>query len=107
MDIGTFPLLSVIIFLPLIGSLVVAILPASSARPVALGFALATFLLSLFLLIGYLRGRINTAPIRARRHEHPPPFHGRKIWRIKGIAVFRYKDAMGDAARNKHRSADR
>ena len=57
MDIGTFPLLSVIIFLPLIGAVAVAILPASSARPVALGFALVTFLLSLFLLVGYLPGR--------------------------------------------------
>jgi NADH-quinone oxidoreductase subunit M len=56
-DISSIPLLSVIIFLPLIGAIVVAILPASSARPAALGFALVTFLLSLFLLIGYLPGR--------------------------------------------------
>jgi NADH-quinone oxidoreductase subunit M len=57
MDISSIPLLSVIIFLPLIGAIAVAVLPASSARPVALGFALVTFLLSLFLLIGYLPGR--------------------------------------------------
>jgi NADH-quinone oxidoreductase subunit M len=56
-DIGSIPLLSVIIFLPLIGSIVVAVLPASSARPAALGFALVTFLLSLFLLVGFLPGR--------------------------------------------------
>jgi len=57
MDISSIPLLSVIIFLPLIGAVVIAVLPATSARPVALGFALVTFLLSLFLLIGYLPGR--------------------------------------------------
>jgi NADH-quinone oxidoreductase subunit M len=57
-DIGSIPILSVIIFLPLVGSLVVALLPASAARPVALGFALMTFVLSLFLLIGYLPGRV-------------------------------------------------
>jgi NADH-quinone oxidoreductase subunit M len=56
-DISSIPLLSVIIFLPLIGAIAVAVLPATSARPVALGFALVTFLLSLFLLIGYLPGR--------------------------------------------------
>jgi NADH-quinone oxidoreductase subunit M len=57
-DIGSIPILSVITFLPLVGSLVVALLPASAARPVALGFALMTFVLSLFLLIGYLPGRV-------------------------------------------------
>jgi NADH-quinone oxidoreductase subunit M len=50
-------ILSIIIFLPLIGALVVAIAPASVTRPIALGFALVTFLFSLFLLIGYLPGR--------------------------------------------------
>ncbi len=57
MDVGTFPILSLVAFLPLIGAIAVAIAPASSARPIALGFALVTFVLSLFLLIGYLPGR--------------------------------------------------
>jgi NADH-quinone oxidoreductase subunit M len=56
-DIGSIPILSIVAFLPLIGALVVALAPASSARPVALGFAVVTFLISLFLLIGYLPGR--------------------------------------------------
>jgi NADH-quinone oxidoreductase subunit M len=57
-DIGSIPILSIITFLPLIGAVVVAILPASSARGTALGFALVTFVLSLLLLIGYLPGRV-------------------------------------------------
>ena len=57
-DLGTFPILSVIAFLPLIGALVVAVAPASVTRPIALGFALVTFVFSLFLLIGYLPGRL-------------------------------------------------
>jgi NADH-quinone oxidoreductase subunit M len=51
------PLLTIITFLPLIGALVVAVAPASATRAVALGFALLTFVFSLFLLIGYLPGR--------------------------------------------------
>jgi NADH-quinone oxidoreductase subunit M len=58
MNVTSIPLLSIIIFLPLIGALAVAILPASSARGVALGFAVVTFVFSLFLLIGYLPGRV-------------------------------------------------
>ena len=58
MNITSIPLLSIIIFLPLIGALAVAILPASSARGVALVFAVVTCVFSLFLLVGYLPGRV-------------------------------------------------
>jgi NADH-quinone oxidoreductase subunit M len=56
-DVSSLPILTVVAFLPLIGALVVAVAPASSARPIALGFALATWVVSLILLIGYLPGR--------------------------------------------------
>jgi len=57
MDVGNLPILTIITFLPLVGALVVAALPATMTRPVALGFALVTWVVSLFLLIGYLPGR--------------------------------------------------
>ena len=57
MDLNNIPILSIIIFLPLVGALVVAIAPATLTRPIALGFALLTFLVSLLLLVGYLPGR--------------------------------------------------
>ncbi len=57
MDIGNLPILSVIIFLPLLGAIAVAVLPASATRATALGFALVTWVLSLLLLIGYLPDR--------------------------------------------------
>jgi NADH-quinone oxidoreductase subunit M len=50
-------ILVVITFLPLIGGIVVAALPARYARPAALGFALATWVASLLLLVGYLPSR--------------------------------------------------
>jgi len=56
-DIGSLPILTIITFLPLVGAIVVAIAPASATRSVALGFALLTFIVSLFLLVGYLPGR--------------------------------------------------
>ena len=52
-DVGTFPILSLIAFLPLIGAIVVAVLPASAARATALGFALVTWAVSLVLLVGF------------------------------------------------------
>jgi NADH-quinone oxidoreductase subunit M len=58
MDVGEIPILSIVIFLPLIGALAVAILPASSARGVALTVAVLTCVISLFLLVGYLPGRV-------------------------------------------------
>jgi NADH-quinone oxidoreductase subunit M len=57
MSIDSIPLLTIIIFLPLLGAIAVAVAPDTAARPVALGFALATWVLSLFLLVGYLPGR--------------------------------------------------
>ena len=57
----SFPILTLVIFLPLLGAIVVAILPASMTRSVALGFALATWVLSLLLLVGYLPGRSGDA----------------------------------------------
>jgi NADH-quinone oxidoreductase subunit M len=51
------PILTIITFLPLVGALVVAILPTSWTRPVALAFALATWVVSLLLVVGYLPNR--------------------------------------------------
>jgi NADH-quinone oxidoreductase subunit M len=47
-------ILSLIVFLPLIGAVVVAVLPTSMTRGAALAFALATWVVSLLLLVGYL-----------------------------------------------------
>ncbi len=57
MSVGDVPILSIIIFLPLVGALVVAILPSAYTRPAALAFALITWVASLLLLLGYLPGR--------------------------------------------------
>jgi NADH-quinone oxidoreductase subunit M len=57
MTVDSIPLLTIITFLPLIGAVLVAIAPAGSARPIALGFALATWVVSLFLLVGFLPDR--------------------------------------------------
>jgi NADH-quinone oxidoreductase subunit M len=57
MSVADLPILSVITFLPLVGALVVALLPTNLTRPVALGFALLTWAVSLLLLIGYLPDR--------------------------------------------------
>ena len=54
MTVDSIPLLTIIIFLPLLGALAVAIAPATAARPLALGFALVTWVVSLVLLVGYL-----------------------------------------------------
>jgi NADH-quinone oxidoreductase subunit M len=56
-DISQIPLLSIIVFLPLVGAIAVGFGPASAARPVALAFALLTWVASLLLLVGYLPGR--------------------------------------------------
>jgi NADH-quinone oxidoreductase subunit M len=52
-----FPILSIIVFLPLLGALLVSVLPASAARPVALGAALLTWIASLLLVVGFSAGR--------------------------------------------------
>ena len=54
MRINDIPILTIITFLPLIGALVVAILPTRWARGAALAFALLTWVFSLLLLVGYL-----------------------------------------------------
>ncbi len=50
-------ILSLIVFLPLVGAVVVALLPSTMTRGAALFFALATWVVSLILLVGYLPGR--------------------------------------------------
>jgi NADH-quinone oxidoreductase subunit M len=57
MTVGDLPILSIIVFLPLAGVLAVAALPSTLTRPVALAFALVTWVASLVLLVGYLPGR--------------------------------------------------
>jgi NADH-quinone oxidoreductase subunit M len=51
------PILSLVTFLPLLGVIAIAILPGSWTRPLALAVALATWVASLLMLIGYLPGR--------------------------------------------------
>jgi NADH-quinone oxidoreductase subunit M len=50
-------ILTVVTFLPLVGALAIAILPTTWTRPIALGFALATWVASLLMLVGYLPDR--------------------------------------------------
>ena len=50
------PILSIIVFLPLVGAIAVGVLPSRLTRPVALGFALATWVVSLVLLTGFAPG---------------------------------------------------
>ncbi len=54
MDLNGIPILSIITFLPLVGALVVAVLPSSLTRPVALAFALLTWVASLVLLAQFV-----------------------------------------------------
>ncbi|MGP1673811.1 MAG: complex I subunit 4 family protein [Candidatus Limnocylindrales bacterium] len=56
MNLGGLPILTIVTFLPLVGALVVALLPSTLTRGVALGFALATWAVSLLLLAGYAPG---------------------------------------------------
>ncbi len=51
------PILTVITFLPLAGALLIAFLPSTYARPVALGAALLTWIVSLLLVIGFSASR--------------------------------------------------
>jgi NADH-quinone oxidoreductase subunit M len=51
MSLEGFPILTLVTFLPLVGAVVVAILPSTLTRIAALGFALATWVVSLVLLI--------------------------------------------------------
>jgi len=52
-ELGTFPILTLITFLPLVGALVIGIAPSSMARPLALIVALATWVVSLVLLLAF------------------------------------------------------
>ncbi|MBI2776889.1 MAG: NADH-quinone oxidoreductase subunit M [Chloroflexi bacterium] len=51
------PILSIVTFLPLAGALLVGLLPARYARPVALGTALLAWVASLLLVIGFSTSR--------------------------------------------------
>ena len=51
MSLEGFPILTLVTFLPLVGAVAVAILPSTLTRIAALGFALATWVVSLVLLI--------------------------------------------------------
>ena len=53
LNVSDIPMLSIVIFLPLVGAIVLAVLPTSMARSVALTTALLTWIVSLLLLIGY------------------------------------------------------
>jgi len=57
MNVSSLPILSLVTFLPLAGAILVAVLPRTASRPVALAAALLTWVVSLMLLIGYLPGR--------------------------------------------------
>ncbi len=50
---GPIPILTLVVFLPLAGAFAVAAAPARYARPLALAAALATWVVSLFLLVGF------------------------------------------------------
>jgi NADH-quinone oxidoreductase subunit M len=52
-DIGSFPILTSIVFLPLVGAVAVAVLPARAARATALAFALLTWVVSLLMLVAF------------------------------------------------------
>jgi NADH-quinone oxidoreductase subunit M len=56
-DVSSIPILTIVTFLPLVGALVIAFAPATSARALALGTAVLTCIVSLLLLVGYLPGR--------------------------------------------------
>ena len=74
MTLNAFPILTLVTFLPLVGALVVAILPSTLTRQVALGFALATWVVSLLLLIGYLPGRLGTQFLYVEVYDWIPVF---------------------------------
>jgi NADH-quinone oxidoreductase subunit M len=60
MNVSDLPIVSAVTFLPLAGAVVVALLPRNALgaiRGVALGTALATWVLSLILLVGFAPGR--------------------------------------------------
>jgi NADH-quinone oxidoreductase subunit M len=57
MNLVGLPILSIVIFTPLVGAFIVGLLPERAARPVALLAAVATWLVSLGMLAGFDSGR--------------------------------------------------
>src|SRR6478672_3763333 len=53
MNIGDIPILSVVVFTPLVGALIVAAAPSRYARPLALAASLVAWVISLLVLIGF------------------------------------------------------
>jgi len=99
-DISSFPILSLIIFLPLVGAVVVALDPA--AQPgrdprTALLFALADLVASLWLVLGFLawaqrrRVRRGVLPVRPG-HRLIPLFGIRTRWAPTGCRWARGAD---------------
>jgi NADH-quinone oxidoreductase subunit M len=56
MSLDQVPVLSIITFLPLLGAIFIAFLPERAARPLALVTSLATWVVSIFLVIGFAPG---------------------------------------------------
>ena len=54
MNLSDIPILSIVIFLPLLGALVIAVAPRSATRLIALATALLTWVLSLLLVVGFV-----------------------------------------------------
>jgi NADH-quinone oxidoreductase subunit M len=67
-------ILTVVTFLPLVGALVVAVLPSSWTRPIALVFALATWVVSLLMLVGYLPNRAGSQFLFLEAYDWIPIF---------------------------------
>ncbi len=57
MNVSDIPILTLVTFAPLLGAILIALLPQSAARPLALGTSLLTWILSLFLVLGFSPGR--------------------------------------------------
>jgi NADH-quinone oxidoreductase subunit M len=53
MSVSSIPILTIVTFLPLVGAILVAVAPAAYARGLALAAALATWVVSLLLLVGF------------------------------------------------------
>jgi len=70
-EVGAVPIVSVVTFLPLVGALVIAVIPRARVEEIrwtALGFALATWIVSLLLVVGFLPGR-DTGPAMAFQYK--------------------------------------
>ena len=84
---SNWPLLSILIWLPIIGgALILALRNAQAARWASLAVALLTFLLSLGLLSGYDRGAADVMQF-VERHEWIPTFKIGYNLAVDGIAI--------------------